>query len=292
MVPDSGGPTFLGAGRWQPGDVRDVVVVGIPSSTASRAPSHADRGPDLLRRVSAVLRQPSPQAAGWYDVARDRLLCTGVDVADAGDLIPSVEGAQRPDKLVIDSLRELRGSCRLLVVLLGDDSWTYEVMSGQRGRLLHLDAHEDRSPGRPTVLDHANHVAHILDSSPDLTIGQWGRRGLQPGPPGPTPGRYRRLARPAEAVTLVAGGEGGESPTHIALDVDVIDPREMSSVTCPLPGGLSVRQVEEICVRARRLQTLSVAEFAPRPGSRSGAIEAYMLIELLVRVMHAAVGER
>lgn len=281
---------FLGVERWRRREVYDVVVLAIPSAASSLAPSRADRGPGLIRQVSQALRRHEPSRdGGWYEADHGRRLCGGLRIADAGDIVP-VGGADRPmDLSVREHLAEVRQTCRLLVALVGDDSWTYEVVAGARGRLLHLDAHEDRNPHRPTGIDHANVMSRVLEDSPHLRIGQWGRRGISPVPPDPSPPRYHRLRSAGEARDFVLRAE---MPTHVALDVDVVDPREVTSVACPLPGGPSLAEIERVCKSASGLRTLSVAEFAPTPGSRASAVEAYALTSFLLRVVDATVTPR
>jgi arginase family enzyme len=277
--------TFCGVEQWEPGESYDVVITSISSAASSLARSHAGRGPALMRRVSRAIRQPSP-GTGWHDLADDRSLCARLRIADAGDYVPSGSGSRRVDVRLTARLAVLRTTCRLLVVLVGDDSWTYEVMAGQRGRLMHLDAHEDRNPHRRDGIDHSNVISRLLDDAPGLTVGQWGRRGVSPLPPDSAPPRYRRLCSPSEASEFLSASAGY---THIALDIDVIDPREISNVTCPLPGGPSLERIELICTSATGLRTLSLAEFAPAPASRIAAVEAYALVVFLLRVISAVV---
>lgn len=278
------GQTFCGVEGWDPAGRYDVVVVGIPSSAGSLAGSRACDGPALVRRVSAVLAHRSPGTSGWFDLERDRTLCRGLRIADAGDVGPDAGDEDRPNATLAARLERIRRTCRLLVVLSGDDSWTYEVMATQRGRLLHLDAHEDRNPYQTGALNHANVIGRLLDDQRSLLVGQWGRRGLSPEPPRDC-GRHLAL-RSEAAASAFAAEEGTE--LHIALDVDVVDPREMSSVTCPLPGGPTLASVEALCRSAAGLQTLSLSEFAPRGDPRS-LVEAYALVQLLLRVVDATV---
>lgn len=276
--------TFCGVEDWHPDGSYDVVVVGIPSSVGSLAGSRAGEGPALVRRVSSVLAHRSPGRSGWFDLESDRTLCGDLRIADAGDVAPDAGDEDRPSPTVTARLERVRRTCRLLVVLSGDDSWTYEVMATQRGRLLHLDAHEDRNPHQTGALNHANVIARLLDDQPALHVGQWGRRGLSPEPPPGGGTRVTTLRSEAAASVFAASAEGTE--LHVALDVDVVDPREMTSVTCPLPGGATLAAVEALCRAAVGLRTLSVSEFAPRGDPRS-LVEAYALVQLILRVVDA-----
>lgn len=276
--------TFCGVEEWQCRDSYDVVIVAIPSSAGSLAPSRAADGPHLVRRVSAALRRPDP-TGGWFDLATSEEISRGLRMADAGDIVV-MAGGSRPDQSVITELDAIRRSCQLLVVLVGDDSWTYEVVAGQSGSMLHLDAHEDRAIRAGLPLNHADFIARILDDQPQLRLSQWGRRGLSPRTPPGAASNYEVL-HDEEAVRARVALEG-QGRWHIALDIDVVNPTEMTSVTCPLPGGPSLDAIQSLCCSVNELATLSVAEFAPRKGVQS-ALEAFALSQALLRIIDATV---
>ncbi|MGW4650577.1 arginase family protein [Kitasatospora sp. NPDC004289] len=281
---------FLGAEPWRANGHWDVVVVGLPYSGSSAA-GRADLGPGMLRSVSRAvspgpLRGPVP---GWWDRAEQELLCAGLTFADAGDLRMDPLNAGQDLDLVPEVLERLRGTCRLLVVLGGDDSLGYWVHEGFAGVLVHLDAEQDdqepRCPSGPTRSDFVRHLERLEE----LRIVQYGQRGLVQGRP-EGPGDRRDLARDvAELKSLVAGS--GAAACAVLLDVSVLDPGVVRSVAAPLPDGLTTDQLggtlRAVGSAGVPVRQLTVTEFAPEGAEgAAGRLDAMRLVQLVVRACH------
>ncbi|MFJ8040011.1 arginase family protein [Kitasatospora sp. NPDC096147] len=281
---------FLGAEAWRANGRWDVVVVGLPYSGSSAA-GRADLGPGMVRSVSRTLGQGplAGPAKGWYDRAEQELLCAGLTFADAGDLRMDPLNAGQDLDLVPEVLERLRGTCRLLVVLGGDDSLGYWVHEGFTGVLVHLDADEDaqqpRCPSGPTRTDFIRH----LERAEGLRIVQYGQRGLVQGPPEP-PGDNRDVARDvAELKSLVAGS--GAAACAVSLDVSVFDPGVVRSVATPLPDGLTAEQLggalRAVGSAGVPVRQLAVTEFAPDGAEGAvGRLDAMRLVQLVIRACH------
>lgn len=258
---------FLGGEPWSAAVRHQVVVVGIPNDAGSVAPSAAKNGPGQLRRVTAAMSPPGHRREeGWYDFATGRSLLAGVRLADFGDLVLDPMSLREDLHAVPDVLGELRASCDLLVVLGGDDSLAYWACRRSGADLLvHLDAHEDASGLAGQEPRHGNFVSFLERDEPALDILQFGQRDLVPGLPR-TPGPRRRLCR---SVDVLREEIEARPPEEIALsiDIDVLDPRVMPSVTNPIPNGLRPEELvavaETVASGAGRVRQLTLTEFAP-----------------------------
>lgn len=280
--------SFLGGEQWHMDGSWDVVVVGLPYTGGSLSGGRANLGPGMLRSVSRIIspRPLSGGAPGWYDYTAGQLLCQGLTFADAGDLRLDALNTRQDLDRVPEILARLRETCRLLVVIGGDDSLTYWVHQNFAGVLVHLDAHEDAQPPRcPSGPTHADFVRH-LELLPELRIVQYGLRGLVQGQP-ESPGESRSIAQdPAELKSLVAGS--GSAACAVSLDVDVIEPELMRSTTAPMPDGLTIEQVttafRAVTTAGVPVRQFSVMEFAPH--ETSGRLDAMRMVHLVIRACH------
>jgi arginase family enzyme len=280
---------FLGGSPWSAAEKWDVVVVGVPHDAGSLASSNAKKGPSHIRRVSAVMSPAGHRRAdGWYDFAADRSILAGLRLADFGDLAldPLALG---PDLALLPRMfGELRDTCELLLVLGGDDSLAYWACRHSGADVLvHLDAHEDATALAGPYPRHNNFVSYLERDEPDLAILQFGQRDLVPGAPGtPGPGR-RRCRSPEELRRELAARDGAR--IALSLDIDVLDPRLMPSVTNPVPGGLHPGDVlavaETAAASGGRVRQLTLTEFAP--AEPTALVDAVTVTHLLMRAVHA-----
>jgi len=280
--------TFANVEKWKRGENYDAVIASVSSSNGSLAPSHAHSGPDLIRRVSAALaREYKGKQHGWVDLVTGERFCSDIRIADAGEIANEFEPIPRPSADISRRIEKIRQSTRLLVMLIGDDSWTYEVMFSQTGKLLHLDAHIDKNPRYPDVLNHANHIERLLQDNHEIIVGHWGRRGIVPdeGDNIQRNSRYHILKDIKDVNIFFKMSDIIQK--HIALDIDIVNPNEIMSVTCPMPGGPSLNTLEQLICSVGSFKTLSIAEFAPTSRFPTSATEAFALCEFILKAIDA-----
>lgn len=276
--------TFGLAPAWSPSENYDVVVVGVPDATTGLGAMRPDRGPKVLRQVSvAISRGRSERESGWYDYVDGRRICSGLRWADAGDieLDPHAVGVERAK--LPEVFDQLQSSCRLLVVLLGDDGLTFYAYCSWRGALLHVDAHEDALGAEGESPHHANFITY-LDRCEYLQIGQYGLRGLVTRTPRSEP-RRRHLMTVEDAAEWAS--QNSEVPLGIALDVDVLDPALMSSVGSPVPDGANAAEIvdlfDSVASIHHNVRRLTIAEFAPSLEGFGSQVDAMLLVHLILR---------
>lgn len=276
---------FLNALPWRAGEHWDVVVVGLPFAGGSLSGSRSSLGPGMLRSVSRIIspRPLAEKAEGWWDYRGQHLLCEGLRIGDAGDLTVDPLHAAADLERLPDVLAALRATCSLLVVLGGDDSLSYWIHRGFEGVLVHVDAHEDGHPVREGAgPHHADFISHLERHSAPYIV-QYGMRGMVQGRP-QLPGERRTIAvdlRQLDALLVAAP----TTDCAVSLDVDVLEPELMRSVTAPVPDGMTTEAVLEavraVATSGRRVRQFSVMEFAPHPDS--GRADAMRLIHLVLR---------
>lgn len=146
-------------------------------------------------------------------------------VIDLGDMVPPKRDNDDFLELVSSQVEySLRNQVKHLLVLGGDDSvafgvvkGAYKAEEGKKVNLVHLDAHDDRSPDTALGIDHANWVSHALPYVDDY-------RSLGVRAPG------------CEEKHLWTGGLV-EGPTVVVVDMDVLDPVYAPGVAVPEPFG-------------------------------------------------------
>jgi arginase family enzyme len=224
---------------------------------------------------------------GWFDFVAGRSIMANLRLADFGDLILDPMSLGTDLEKIPDVVQELRDSCELLVVLGGDDSLAYWCCrKSNADLLLHVDAHEDATGVAGPYPRHGNFVSYLERDEPGLEIFQFGQRDLVPGPPRAL-GPHRRRCPSAGALRKELASR---APAEIALsiDIDVLDPRLMPSVTNPVPNGLRPEEliaVVEMAAAAGRVRQLALTEFAPVDAT--ALLDAVTVTHLLMRSVDA-----
>ena len=184
------------------------------------------------------------------------------------------------------------GTCwidgQTLIALGGDDGITYPIVKGLHDAsdgtwgVIHLDAHMDlldRSPFQGAY-SHSSHLRRItelsrVDSASIVQIGGRNFNFLE--------SREYALSRGITQITAAQYWDCGTQAivsktveavhsehTHLAIDVDVLDPAFAPGVGAFEPGGLTSRQLLDfIAGIAQHVDSLSIAEVNPLVDFRS-----------------------
>jgi arginase family enzyme len=280
---------MFGAPRWSHDERYDVVFVGVPSDAGALGWRSAALGPLLLREQSQnfpITLNAHGECVGWHDYVSGRTLLRSVRIADAGDFVYDRRlGAKQLDSLPA-VYATLRDSTRLLCILGGDHSITYQLAQALRDEgLLWIDAHEDAT-ARHGPHPHCGNVVSYIDLVPSVTaVVQFGLRGIVPAVRS-TPPPQRRQCRSTEEIVAVFR-ERNVTSIATTIDVDVFDPTLMPAVAAAMPEGLQpadvLRVLGGVAQAGIRISVLELAEFAPLV--EADAVPALALVNFLLRGM-------
>lgn len=142
----------------------------------------------------------------------------------------------------------------------GDHSISYPLIRAAAERhpglhILHFDAHTDtyssrfdvvRHPG--TVHHYGNFMTHCLGLETVGGVWQIGIRGLTNAFATENP--RQRIVWAQEVIRRLAEAEPWDLPRgvpwYVTFDVDVLDPAELPGTATPVPGGLTVREIDRL----------------------------------------------
>jgi len=234
----------------------EVAVVGIPYDEATTARPGARYGPRAMRDASTNWAYRDGSAA-FYDGEAGTALLGGVRFVDAGDVdLPPTSPPERSHPLIAGRIRRLLDHGLFPVVLGGDHSITYPVLTAFGSRPLHLvqfDTHMDYWNDEGGMLyTHASPIVRSHESGVVSRVTQYGIRGLH------TESDQIELARERGVTTfwceqakrtpvdrLVAHIEPGED-VYITFDIDALDPGIAPGTGTPEPGGFSYYEAKAL----------------------------------------------
>ena len=237
----------------------DVAVVGIPYDEATTARPGARYGPRAMRDASTNWAYRDGTAP-FYDGEAGASLLGGVRFVDAGDVdLPPTSPPERSHPLIAARIRRLLEHGLFPVILGGDHSITYPVLTAFGSRPLHLvqfDTHMDYLNDEGGMLyTHASPIVRSHESGVVQRVTQYGIRGLH------TASDQIELARERGVTTfwceqakrtpvdeLVAHIEPGED-VYITFDIDALDPGIAPGTGTPEPGGFTYYEAKAL-VRA------------------------------------------
>lgn len=277
----------------------DMVLVGVPTSTNSLSPSHAEQTPaavrTALRRYSSHTAEPGTRAARGTEA--ELVLDETLRIADAGDL-PDPD-SREGEQAAAAAIAQYASQSELVVALGGDNSLTVPVALGAaegdlaKAGLITFDAHHDlrdgRSNGSPVrrlieagldprrivqvgIADFANSRAY-RQRAKDLGITVIHRDEL-----------HERPMSDVVAEALEVAGVGG-GPIHVDLDVDVCDRSVAPACPASLPGGLAaweLRAATKLLARDPRVHSIDFAEVdatVDAPDGRTVRLVALCVLE-------------
>lgn len=261
---------FYGAPAWREDARYDVAFVGVPSDFGVLGHRSTAAGPAVVRGMSAAVYEAvagdDGATIGWYSYARGRPILSGRRLADAGDYVFERGGGRGELAGLAEALRRVAATASVVVVVGGDHSllaWTAQAYN--RAAYAVLDAHEDATGASGPDPHHGNVMTFLERIDGPLAIAQHGLRGLVPNRRR-EPAAHRRMCHSIDEVVEHLMASGAEE-TVLSIDVDVLDPAVMSSVTSPSPNGYGWGQlldaVDGIAAGGPPITLLDLAEFAP-----------------------------
>jgi agmatinase len=284
----------------------DIVALGVPFDLGSTVVGGQRHGPSALRVASnqfvyeTALHDGRP--LGWYDIDCGTHILEGIRIVDAGDFCfeygEAVESIYDRMGLIWESLYQTGA---MPVVLGGDHSITYPLVERlQRDgdiTLVWFDAHTDESFHRPEQSHHyGNVLTRLLGLKGVDRVVRVGTRGAVSARKDLHGDRVRTISArelnqfgPAvlrEAIPL-------DSRAYISIDLDVLDPSVAPAVGTPVPGGLTLRELEDaITVAALRTRVAAMDLVELNPERALGQVTASVASRVLLTMLHAATAGR
>jgi agmatinase len=273
-----------------------IALLGVPHDLGVGYRPGARFGPRAVREASTRLG-PLP-AEGVFDVERDRLVLTGTQLVDAGDVdvLRSQPGATL--QAVEASVTALVRAGAFPVLIGGDHSVTGPAVRALAARgplgVLQIDAHLDVSDevmgSRDTSSSPMRRAAEAPNVERILQVGIRGPRTSLAGYRDAVKRGNLVLTRDAmrsrEAWDTLLEAVAAFERCYVTLDMDAFDPAVAPGVSSPEPGGfdyLEVRRLLREAAARTRIVGFDVMETNPLVDA-SGAtayLAAVATLELL-----------
>lgn len=269
-------PAYAGPLTWcrrpsitHPAELRerrpDVVILGVPFDDRVSYRPGARFGPRAIREATST--------SGAHSLALDVEPFAVLDVVDAGDVDIIPAWPERGHAVTHQRVREVMGSGATPVILGGDHSLTWPVLTAiarelapKRIAMIHFDAHADTADSESGVrAGHGTPMRRLIESGviDGQALVQVGLRGYWPSPEVFAWMRAQGMhwhpmteieARGIDAVIEDAIAEATERGdlVYLSVDIDVVDPGMAPGTGTPEPGGLLSR---ELLRAVRRIAT-------------------------------------
>ncbi len=278
MKPGGVNPGFLGANHQDDASIR---VYSMSTADRSLVPSTAHRGPSVVRRASHFISESVNYEPTTSHIP-SLLPAQQLSLSDDGD----VEFPESREEVELLQRKIFSGLQSLAILLAGDDSCNFPCLVGRKGLVIHLDAHDDRNINA-RGLSHANFIARLMQTSPDLQFIQMGVRGF-----------FSQSRVPPEDPRVINLGDLDDlkltlpkfnyfEEIYVILDIDILDPSVFPQVACPQPLGWTYQDLERVLgfvAQDPRMRFISVSEFAPRGPEKEQLLAGLTIAEILVGV--------
>ena len=279
----------------------DIAIAGVPYDMGTFIRPGARFGPAQIRDMSRFIRKVNPATrVAPFD------LCQVADMGDAP--VNPVDPARTHDR-VAAFFAEMAGAGAVPLVAGGDHTVPLMVLRGMQQAgvitepvgLVHIDAHADvlMTDGDVFEGEETNHATFARLAVEEGAIDP--KRSIQIGLRG---SQYtadaNRFAEETgiamiyqhefddlgpKAVIEQLRDRAGRGPMYFTIDIDGLDPSECPGTGYPEPGGLTMREVQQIMRGARGLDFIGadVCEVNPPldPAGMTALVGAHLLFEQL-----------
>lgn len=242
-----------------------VGLIGVPAHETSLSKTSAHQTPDAVRQ--ALAKYSTYSSSSGIDLREMTFI-------DLGDVVAPdhLEGEKR----VAAAVGNARRDYQLLIVLGGDNSITYSVVSGMwhdlsKVGLITLDAHHDLRDGKSSGSPVWRLIQSGMPGTNIVQIGigdfanskEYADRAKESG----IHVIYRSTLRQRPMVDVmaealeIAGGSSRE--IYVDFDVDVCDRSVAPACPASVPGGISadeIRQAAHIAGSDARVRAIDITE--------------------------------
>jgi agmatinase len=257
----------------------EVAIVGAPLDMGSGF-RDALHGPLALRTAMGA---QSPTGNDMYSMINP---LKELRIVDYGDIAIDNLSTDRSVDHVREMVREIAKTGAIPVIIGGDHSLEYPNLAAMadvygKGKVgvVHFDSHYDAGHDRVHLIDHGQpvyrviHEGHVLGKnyiqvglrarSPDIENFNWMR---EQGMHYHTMVEVEKRGWEAVMERALAEAKKGTDKLYISFDIDVLDPAFMPGTGTPVPGGLTMREVQPIMRRLcaeNNIVGFDIVEVAP-----------------------------
>ncbi|MEN3046617.1 MAG: arginase family protein [Candidatus Hydrothermales bacterium] len=241
----------------------DIVIKGVPFEHVSPF-SGCALGPSFLRYCSEYIETKSFYFNKFCEDFEDRgdIPCFGVDLKEAG-------------RLIEESVLEIISSKKTVIFVGGDHTITFFILRTIKKiipdiKVLVFDAHTDfRDSFMDSKINHATWLRVLYEEKVlrENEVFLFGIRENFPETP-------FKVLNKIDLASL-----GGRF--YLSFDLDVLDPSVFPSVTNPVPGGFSLKEIIEILKEIK--DVITFADFVEYNPLRGDAILSGINFSTLIR---------
>ncbi|MCS7253212.1 MAG: agmatinase [Armatimonadota bacterium] len=257
-----------------------IAIVGIPWDGSSSFRSGMRHAPDAIRVASDSIESYSH--VFQVDLRH-------IDLVDLGNMLLP-HSAEEAINAISTLVFKLHKDGKKTVCIGGDHSITIGVVDGllkahRRLQVIVFDAHSDwRDEYNGSKFSHACTVRRLSELVGMENLFVFGVRsffGYEPME------LYRDLN---ELAWLIAS----DVPTHVSVDLDVIDPSVIPAVGNPEPGGLQfcefVRAIQRLHTIGCKVVSVDLVELCPQHDTGASAVTAAKLaVECMLGLLASSV---
>ncbi|HEX7320341.1 MAG TPA: agmatinase [bacterium] len=254
------------------------IIEGFPYDRTSSFIPGSRFGPHYIRFCTENIE--------WYSPYQKRSVAD-LKICDLGDL-EFTEG--QPIKEIEREVRRIYSKGKTGIFLGGEHTISYPItkaIHSVKGRfsVIHFDAHADlRDEFSGEKVCHACAIRRVSDVVGFKNIYQFGIRSG-------TEEEFKMhknlfkfdVYKPLKKIMAKI-----KDPIYLTIDVDVVDPSELSAVATPEPGGISFRELVDslLLLKSKKIIGADIVEYNPLSASpwASGSLVADILRELLLIV--------
>lgn len=287
--------TLLKAATGSLADELDVALFGVPFDGGTLARTGSRYGPAQIRQYSLNIREKNfSTGVAPFEICR---------IADIGDVNFDLFDSRNAVDQISEFCKQVVLSGAIPCAVGGDHTIALPGLRGVANKygpvaVVHFDSHcdtyDDLAGNR---YNHATPFRRAVeegleDPSKHVMIGIRGSVGVDSEPFDWARDQGMTIFSIDECFELGAKGIVkkvreviGDHPTYISLDIDGIDPTDMPGTCSPEPGGISIRDTQQILrgLRGMNLVGGDINEVSPPldPSGRTALYAAHLVFEMI-----------
>ncbi|UTW62384.1 arginase family protein [bacterium SCSIO 12741] len=279
-----------------------LVLWGVPFALGNDNPNNLDRNSAALRRyghrynlIRSDLRQADSILGRPLDFTKDQGI---VDIGDSffSRRLNPVHSVQR----IQERAFQLASADNRIIAIGGDHSITYPLFKGVQQRhedlvCVHLDAHNDLFLTAECAFEdlapsHSSVIAKLLRQGFEVnSLGLRSFVNVESLDFDELPNYHPRFCQNDQEFLqqidqLILQLRGKK--VYLTLDIDVLDPSHFSSVTDPLPGGLSPQAVLQAFASINEEADVVAMDLVEANVSADAPIDMHQFLSFLIEIVN------
>ncbi|MGY3718580.1 arginase family protein [Sutcliffiella cohnii] len=278
-------------------NVNRYGLIGIPYNMGSSVHTLPITSIEQLRNYSLeVLKiETNDQGltTGWYIPKEDKVVFRNQLLKDYGDL-EGTNNALLQLKRIEQISSQITQSDIIPLFIGGDHSITFPIVKGllhnyEKLQIIQFDAHSDLGNSRWDVIEHGSFMKELNNEEQIKSILQIGVRGTKVLEEYYSIVQSNKIfsSHSLEEETLQTFPK--DIPTYLTIDVDVLDPSIVPSVSYPVPNGWGYNEFLknlEIVLSNFNIVGIDVVEYNPLydKGNVGTSTIVHILLEILSKL--------